>query len=99
MESVVDIPTAGSAPLSIELPAPPGPYVLRLAVARRPGPPGQPRAPVDARWKSLGGIETPGLVLFRSALGAELAGGPVFGPVTTPDHLIAQLALTGPFAE
>ena len=51
--------------LSIELTAPPGTYVLRVAVRDAEGRIGSLERLVDARWKKTGGIETPGLVLFR----------------------------------
>jgi len=99
MESVVDVPADGSAPVSIEVPAPPGLYVLRLAVRDAEGHVGSLERPIDARWKSLGGVETPGLVLFRSALGASTPAGLVFGPVTTREQVIAQVALSGPLPD
>ena len=99
MESVVDVRADGSAPVSIEVPAPPGLYVLRLAVRDAEGHVGSLERPIDARWKSLGGVETPGLVLFRSALGASTPAGLVFGPVTTREQVIAQVALSGPLPD
>ena len=99
MENVVDVPASGSAPVSIEVPAPPGLYVLRLAVRDAGGHVGSLERPIDARWKALGGVETPGLVLFRSALGASTPSGLVFGPVTTREQVIAQVALSGPFPD
>ena len=99
MENVVDVPASGSAPVSIEVPAPPGLYVLRLALRDAQGRVGSLERPIDARWKSLGGVETPGLVLFRSALGASTPAGLVFGPVTTREQVIAQVALSGPLPD
>ena len=76
-----------------------GLYVLRLAVRDAEGHVGSLERPIDARWKSLGGVETPGLVLFRSALGASTPAGLVFGPVTTREQVIAQVALSGPLPD
>ena len=99
MENVVDVPASGSAPVSIDVPAPPGLYVLRLAVRDAEGHVGSLERPIDARWKTIGGVETPGLVLFRSALGATTPSGLLFGPVTTREQVIAQVALSGPFPD
>ncbi len=97
MENAVEVSADGAGALSIELTAPPGAYVLRLAVRDADGRIGSLERLVDARWKKTGGIETPGLVLFRSARG----GGqrPVFDGLSTADELIAQVALSGPVAE
>ena len=99
MENVVDVPASGSAPVSIDVPAPPGLYVLRLAVRDAEGHVGSLERPIDARWKTIAGVETPGLVLFRSALGASTPSGLLFGPVTTREQVIAQVALSGPFPD
>ena len=99
MENVVDVPASGSAPVSIDVPAPPGLYVLRLAVRDAEGHVGSLERPIDARWKTIGGVETPGLVLFRSALGATTPSGLLFGPVSTREQVIAQVALSGPFPD
>jgi hypothetical protein len=96
MENVVDVPASGSAPVSIDVPAPPGLYVLRLAVRDAEGHVGSLERPIDARWKTIAGVETPGLVLFRSALGASTPSGLLFGPVTTREQVIAQVALSAP---
>jgi VWFA-related protein len=97
MENAVQIAADGAGAVSIELTAPPGAYVLRLAVRDAEGRIGSLERLVDARWKKTGGIETPGLVLFRSARG----GGqrPVFDGLSTADELIAQVALSGPVVE
>jgi hypothetical protein len=99
MENVVDVPASGSAPVSIDVPAPPGLYVLRLALRDAEGHVGSLERPIDARWKTIAGVETPGLVLFRSALGASTPSGLVFGPVSTREQVIAQVALSGPFPD
>ena len=61
MENTVEV--AGDEPgaLSVELTAPPGTYVLRVAVLDTAGRIGSLERLVDARWKKTGGIETPGL--------------------------------------
>lgn len=94
MENTVDVPAEGPGALSIELTAPPGSYVLRVAVRDAEGRIGSLERLVDARWRRSGPIETPGLVLFRS--GRETAGAarPVFDRVTTGDQIIAQMALS-----
>jgi hypothetical protein len=99
MENTVEIAADAPGALSIELTAPPGTYVLRVAVLDAEGRIGSLERLVDARWKKTAGIETPGLVLFRSDRGRREAPRPVFDAVTTSDELIAQLALTGPVAE
>jgi len=99
MENVVDVPASGSAPVSIDVPAPPGLYVLRLAVRDAEGHVGSLERPIDARWKTIAGVETPGLVLFRSALGASTPSGLLFGPVTTREQVIAQVALSAPLPD
>jgi hypothetical protein len=38
-------------------------------------------------------------VLFRSALGATTPSGLLFGPVSTREQVIAQVALSGPFPD
>jgi VWFA-related protein len=94
MENSVQVPAEGPGALSIELTAPPGHYVLRVAVRDAEGRIGSLERLVDARWRRTGPVETPGLVLFRS--GEETAGiaRPVFDRVTTNDQLIAQMALS-----
>ena len=89
----------GPGALSVELTAPPGTYVLRVAVLDAEGRIGSLERLVDARWKKTGGIETPGLVLFRADRGARSAPRPIFDHVTAADEVIAQVALSGPVAE
>jgi hypothetical protein len=64
-ENSVMVPDGGPGTLSIELTAPPGTYALRVAVLDADGHLGSLERLVDARWKKIGPIETPGLVLFR----------------------------------
>jgi VWFA-related protein len=99
MENAVEIAADTPGVLSIELTAPPGTYLLRVAVLDAEGRIGSLERLVDARWKKTGGIETPGLVLFRADRGARAAPRPIFDQVTAADEVIAQLALTGPVAE
>jgi VWFA-related protein len=99
MENSVDITADTPGALSIELTAPPGTYVLRVAVLDAEGRIGSLERLVDARWKKTGGIETPGLVLFRADRGARAAPRPIFDQVTAADEVIAQVALVGPVAE
>jgi VWFA-related protein len=99
MENTVDIGPDGPGALSVELTAPPGTYVLRVAVLDAEGRIGSLERLVDARWKRTGGIETPGLVLFRSDRAARSAPRPVFDGVTTADDVTAQLALSGAIAD
>ena len=73
MENTVEIAADTPGALSVELTAPPGTYVLRVAVQDAQGRIGSLERLVDARWKKTGGIETPGLVLFRSR--SRRAGG------------------------
>jgi VWFA-related protein len=98
MENSLDIAAETPGPLSIELTAPPATYVLRIAVLDAEGRIGSLERLVDARWKKTGGIETPGLVLFRSDRGAQGPPRPIFDQVTAADEVIAQVALTGPVA-
>jgi len=93
MENKVDVAAGAPAPVSIELPVPQGRYTLRLAVRDAEGHVGSLERPVDARWQTIGGVETPGLVLFRAPLGASAPSGLLFESVTTADQVIAQLAL------
>jgi VWFA-related protein len=95
MENTVDIGPDGPGALSVELTAPPGTYVLRVAVLDAEGRIGTLERLVDARWKKTGGIETPGLVVFRSDRATRSAPRPVFDGVTTADEITAQLALSG----
>jgi hypothetical protein len=99
MENTVDVGPDGPGALSVELTAPPGTYVLRVAVLDAEGRIGSLERLVDARWKKTGGIETPGLVLFRSDRTTRSAPRPVFDGVTTADEVTAQLALYGSFAD
>ena len=99
MENMVDLPATGAGPLTIELTAPAGPYVLRLAVRDGDGRVGSLERPVDARWKKIGGVETPGLVLFRSALGARTPSSLLFEAVTRREQIVAEVALSGPLAD
>ena len=73
--------------------------MLRIAVLDAEGRIGSLERPVDARWKKTGGIETPGLVLFRSDRATRSAPRPVFDGVTTADDVTAQLALSGAVAD
>jgi hypothetical protein len=93
METVVDVAAAGSGPLTIELTVPAALYVLRVAVRDAAGKVGSLERPVDARWKHVGPVVTPGLVLFRSALGASTPSGLVLETVTRGEALVAQLSL------
>ena len=99
MENTVDVGPDGPGALSVELTAPPGTYVLRVAVLDAEGRIGSLERLVDARWKKTGGIETPGLVLFRSDRATRSAPRPVFDGVTTADEVTAQLALSGAVAD
>ncbi len=99
MENTVDVPASGPGQLSIELTAPPGTYVLRVAVLDAEGHVGSLERLVDAHWKKAGAVETPGLVLFRSDRAARTEPRPVFDHVTAADELIAQVPLAGPVAE
>lgn len=97
MENAVSIPASGPAPLSVALNVPPGPYILRLAVRDVDGHLGSLERAVDARWRRLGDVESPGLVLLR----AEGSGDrgvlrPVFRTVSTADRVIAQVAVAAP---
>jgi VWFA-related protein len=93
MENTVDVGADRPGLLSVELTAPPGTYVLRVAVLDAEGRIGSLERLVDARWKKTGGIETPGLVLFRSDRAARSAPRPIFDGVTTADEVTAQLVL------
>ena len=73
--------------------------MLRVAVLDAEGRIGSLERLVDARWKKTGGIETPGLVLFRSDRATRSAPRPVFDGVTTADDVTAQLALSGAVAD
>lgn len=95
MENTVDVGPDGPGALSIELTAPPGTYVLRVAVRDAEGRIGSLERLVDARWKRTGGVETPGLVLFHADRAARTAPRPVFDGVTAAEDLTAQLALAG----
>ena len=99
MENTVEVGADGPGVLSVELTAPPGTYVLRVAVLDAQGRIGSLERLVDARWKKTGGIETPGLVLFRSDRSTRSAPRPVFDGVTTADEVTAQLALSGAIAD
>ena len=92
-------PATSPGALSVELTAPPGTYVLRVAVLDTAGRIGSLERLVDARWKKTGGIETPGLVLFRSDRATRSAPRPVFDGVTTAEDVTAQVALGGVAAE
>jgi VWFA-related protein len=93
-EATVDVPSTGSAPVAMTLDAPPGSYVLRLAVRDAEGRLGSLERLVDARWRKAGQVETPGLVLFRTARGAP-SPTPLFDGVDRGDEIIVQLALAG----
>ncbi len=95
MENTVEVGPDGPGALSVELTAPPGTYVLRVAVLDAAGRIGSLERLVDAHWKKTGGIETPGLVLFRSDRATRSAPRPVFDGVTTAEELTAQVALAG----
>ncbi|MEO5818996.1 MAG: VWA domain-containing protein [Vicinamibacteraceae bacterium] len=99
MENAVEITAGVPGTLSVELTAPPGTYVLRVAVRDADGKIGSLERLVDARWKKTGGIETPGLVLFRADRAVRGAPRPIFDHVTTADDVIAQVALSGPATE
>jgi VWFA-related protein len=99
MENTVEIGASGPGALSVELTAPPGTYVLRVAVRDADGKIGSLERLVDARWKKTGGIETPGLVLFRADRAVRGAPRPIFDHVTAAEDVIAQVALSGPVAE
>ena len=99
MENTVDVPANGPGQLSIELTAPPGSYVLRIAVLDAEGHIGSLERLVEARWTKTGGVETPGLVLFRADRAARTGPRPVFDRVSAADELIAQVPLNGPVAE
>jgi hypothetical protein len=99
MENTVDVGPDGPGPLSVELTAPPGTYVLRVAVLDAQGRIGSLERLVDARWKKTGGIETPGLVLFHSDRATRSLPRPVFDGVTTAEEMTAQVALAGAAAD
>jgi VWFA-related protein len=92
-EAAVDVPSTGSVPVAMTLDAPSATYVLRLAVRDAEGRIGSLERLVDARWRKVGPIETPGLVLFRTAAGAPPT--PLLDGVDRRDELIVQLALAG----
>jgi VWFA-related protein len=93
VESTVDIVAGGPAPVTLSLAAPPGLYVLRLAVRDADGKLGSLQRQIDARWKKVGSLETPGLVLFRTGPSTGRTTVPLFRALTTADSLIAQLAV------
>lgn len=95
MENVVAVPDSGPAPLTISLSVPPAEYILRVAVRDAEGRVGSVERPVDARLKKAGGVETPGLVLFRTDPASGAGPKPLFGAVTPADRVIAQVPLTG----
>jgi VWFA-related protein len=99
MENVVAVPDSGPAPLTISLSVPPEEYLLRVAVRDADGRVGSLERPVDARLKKAGGVQTPGLVLFRADPGRGAAPKPLFGAVTPVDRVIAQVPLTGPVVD
>jgi VWFA-related protein len=99
MENVVAVPDSGPAPLTISLTVPPAEYILRVAVRDADGRLGSLERPVDARLKKAGGVETPGLVLFRTDPAGGAGPKPLFGAVTPADRVIAQVPLTGSTAE
>jgi hypothetical protein len=80
--------------MTIELTVPSALYVLRVAVRDATGHLGSLERAVDARWKKVGAIETPGLVLFRSALGAPTPSGLVLDSITRSEQLISQVTLS-----
>jgi VWFA-related protein len=96
MENTVAIPIAGPASLSVALSAPPGAYILRLAVRDADGHLGSLERPLDARWRRIGAVEAPGLVLLRADLGERGAPKPVFRTVTPAEQVIAQVPLVAP---
>jgi VWFA-related protein len=93
-EAGIDVPATGSAPVAVTLDAPPGTYALRLAVRDAAGRLGSLERLVDARWRKAGKVETPGLVLFRTAPGGA-PPTPLFDGVDGGDAIIVQLALAG----
>jgi hypothetical protein len=95
MENAVAIPAVGPAALSVAMRAPPGPYILRLAVRDVDGHLGSLERTVDARWKKVGSVETPGLVLLRAGGDAGSTPKPVFRTVTSAEQVIAQVPLAG----
>jgi len=96
MENAVDVPVTGKAPLSISLNAPPGTYILRLAVRDADGRLGSLERPMEVGWKKVAGVETPGLVLFRSDDRSDSGPKPVFRTVSSTERLIAQVPVTRP---
>jgi VWFA-related protein len=93
-EATIDVGADAPALLFLSLDAPPGTYGLRLAVRDAEGRLGSLERLVEARWRKAGKLETPGLVLFRTARGAQPT--PVFDGVDGSDEIAAQLALSGP---
>lgn len=94
MENAIHVPSAGAGPMTVELTVPGALYVLRVAVRDAEGRVGSVEHPVDARWKQVGGVATPGLVLFRSAIGGPAPSGLVLDEVTTAEQVIAQVAVS-----
>jgi VWFA-related protein len=90
-EAPIDLTDAGGVPVTLSLSAAPGRYTLRLAVRDVDGRVGSVERIVEAGWKPAGPVETPGLVLMRSASGPGAAPRPLIGHLTTADQLIAQV--------
>ena len=91
MESVLDVP-AGRRTADHRADRAAGALSLRVAVRDAAGHVGSLERPVDARWKKVGAIETPGLVLFRLALGASAPSGLVLDSIIRSEQLITQLS-------
>jgi len=90
-EAPIVLAAGGSGQVSVVLNAPPGAYTLRLAARDVDGHVGSVERYVDARWKPVGPVETPGLVLMRAASGPGAAPLPVIERVTTAEQVIAQV--------
>jgi hypothetical protein len=93
-EAAIDVATNGTGPIAVTLEAPPGKYGLRLAVRDAEGRIGTLERLVEARWLKAGKVETPGLVLFRTARGSSQPV-PLFDGIDTTDQIVVQLALSG----
>lgn len=96
MENAIDVPVTGSAPLSISLNAPPNAYILRLAVRDVDGRLGSLERPIEVGWRKIDGVETPGLMLFRSDDRSDSGPKPLFRAVSSAERIIAQVPVTRP---